>query len=146
MKKDMFGRDVYSKKILTHRILLYQFVGFFSVVIFIWLDEFFDLPRVMFGGAGTAPNLEEATFESSLLIGLWVVTFFFTRRFLNRIRYLEGFQVICTLCKKVRIGNDWIRLEDFLKENSDIQLSHSYCPACSEEADKIFWGTNTKPE
>jgi DNA-binding response OmpR family regulator len=40
---------------------------------------------------------------------------------------------ICSYCKKVRNDSDyWQRLDEFLLDQPDLQLSHGICPACYE--------------
>ena len=55
-------------------------------------------------------------------------------------KVLSGFLPICASCKKIRAeGGDpedqasWHRLESYLGERTDLQFSHSLCPACELE-------------
>jgi len=46
---------------------------------------------------------------------------------------LRGFLPICSSCKKIR--NDagyWERLEKYIEEHSEAQMSHGLCPGCSD--------------
>lgn len=50
---------------------------------------------------------------------------------LAEIKTLKGILPICSFCKKIR--NDegyWDRLEKYLSENTEAQLSHGFCPEC----------------
>ncbi len=51
-----------------------------------------------------------------------------------RIKTLEGIVPICMHCHKMRTNKDvWERLEVYLAEHSQAQLSHSLCPECRDE-------------
>lgn len=55
----------------------------------------------------------------------------------KRLRLLETILPICSLCGKVRDDTDtehgrgpWRSLEQFIRERSDVGLSHGFCPEC----------------
>jgi len=53
---------------------------------------------------------------------------------LRKIKTLTGLLPICCSCKKIR--NDrgaWSRLEDYLKEHTQAELTHGICPECMGE-------------
>lgn len=53
---------------------------------------------------------------------------------LSEVNTLKGFIPICSNCKKIR--NDagyWERLEKYIEEHTDAQMSHGLCPECSEK-------------
>jgi len=50
------------------------------------------------------------------------------------INTLQGILPICMHCHRIRDDQDsWTKLEQYLVEHSDAQLSHSLCPACLEK-------------
>ena len=50
------------------------------------------------------------------------------------IKTLQGLIPICMYCHKIRNDQEsWQRIEDYLSQNTDIQLSHSLCPDCLEK-------------
>jgi phosphoserine phosphatase RsbU/P len=52
-------------------------------------------------------------------------------RALSEIKTLHGFLPICSYCKSVRTDNNyWQKLETYLKEQTDVQISHGICPNC----------------
>lgn len=52
---------------------------------------------------------------------------------LEKIRVLEAFLPICAGCKAIRDSADrWHRVEDYLKAEAEVQLTHSMCPVCAE--------------
>ena len=57
---------------------------------------------------------------------------------------IEGFYPICSKCKKIRINNEWIQIEDFLtQKNESIQLTDQICSDCAQIIAK---GGNRKNE
>ena len=49
----------------------------------------------------------------------------------SEINELRSLLPICAWCKKIRDDQDyWHRLEDYLKDNMNVGLSHGICPEC----------------
>ena len=40
--------------------------------------------------------------------------------------------VICAQCKRARIDDQWVRIEEVMGRQTDLTLSHSICPECAE--------------
>jgi ABC-type nickel/cobalt efflux system permease component RcnA len=53
---------------------------------------------------------------------------------LRELRVLRGIIPICSHCRKIRseVG-DWQRLETYMHEHTDAEISHGLCPACLDE-------------
>ena len=52
-------------------------------------------------------------------------------------KVLSGFLPICARCKKIRLGDSeperdssWHQIESYLTQRTDLELTHSICPAC----------------
>lgn len=59
----------------------------------------------------------------------------------KRIKILEGILPICCVCKHIRNEaqsepepHEWIEVEDYISSNMDVNVSHTYCPKCYEQA------------
>ncbi|MBN2790641.1 MAG: PAS domain-containing protein [Candidatus Delongbacteria bacterium] len=51
------------------------------------------------------------------------------------------FLPICACCNRIRDGHDkWHPVADYLAKHTDLQFTHSLCPACKED----FYGINKK--
>lgn len=49
----------------------------------------------------------------------------------ERVRTLRGLLPICMHCKRIRDdGGYWQKLEQYLAENTEVQMSHGCCPEC----------------
>jgi len=56
------------------------------------------------------------------------------RKALQEIKVLSGFLPICSSCKSIRDDKGyWNKIEAYLSEHSDVELTHSLCPVCIEK-------------
>lgn len=115
-------------------ILGLELLGFAAVITVIWLDEFVDLPHRFFGALKTPLRPEEFWFESLTVLLVASVIVSATLWVFQRLRFLEGFLQVCAWCRKVNVGEEWVSFEQYLKRETDVQLSHSICPECREAA------------
>ena len=54
--------------------------------------------------------------------------------YLAEIKTLRGILPICSTCKKIRDDEgSWKRMESYIYENSEAEISHSICPDCAKE-------------
>jgi len=53
---------------------------------------------------------------------------------LSQVKALRGLLPICCYCKRVRNdGEYWSQIEEYLRDHSDLQLSHGICDHCYQE-------------
>lgn len=53
---------------------------------------------------------------------------------LDRVKVLSGLIPICSHCKAVRDDNGyWQQVDAFMREHSDVKLSHAICPECAQK-------------
>ena len=111
--------------------LALETAGFLLIIVIIWLDELLDLPRLLFGAAATPVRLGEGAMESvlTLLVGIAVVSI--TYRAFRRIEYLESLVVMCAWCRRVRSGDDWLPVEEFLRQQHHAHTTHGICSSCA---------------
>jgi hypothetical protein len=121
------------QNILQKKIIGYETLGFVLIIILLWLDEILDFPHYLLGAPATPINWQESLLESSatFLLGIYVI--YMSYRMLRKMKYLEGFLPVCSFCKKIRIDNEWIQLEQYISAHSDAVFSHSLCPDCMQE-------------
>lgn len=118
-----------SKRGFTRAVMVYEALAFALVIAVIWADELFNLPYYLFGSRGTV-RWQEAVWESGLVFLLGVLAICLTYRDLRRIRYLEGFLPVCSYCKRIRAGERWIPIEEYISNHSAAYFSHGLCPDC----------------
>jgi hypothetical protein len=52
---------------------------------------------------------------------------------LTEVNKLGGLFPICANCKKIRdTGGLWNEIEEYIRDNSEAEFSHSLCPECAE--------------
>lgn len=113
-----------------HAIKVTSAIGFIFILVLLWVDEIFDVPYWLLGGEPTPINYKEALMESVLVLCILVLFIFISFRLGKHIKYLEGLTVICANCKKIRIQSEWIPIEKWLSEKTDVQFSHGVCAEC----------------
>lgn len=77
---------------------------------------------------------EEVEKENSVLIKRLQAT-------LNRVQKLEGLLPVCSVCGKIRIdhdgeeaGEEWISVDRYIREETQVRISHGVCPECMKES------------
>lgn len=121
------------KKNLQRVILGYEALGFLLVCLLLWLDEIFDFPHYVLGAPETPINWRESLLESFFVFVLGVFVIYMSYRIIRKVKYLEGFLPVCSFCKKIRVGKEWIQLEKYITDHSEAVFSHSLCPECAEK-------------
>lgn len=63
------------------------------------------------------------------------------KKALNEVKTLSSFLPICASCKKIRDDKGyWNQIEDYLREYSGAEFSHSICPECTQKLYPNFIG------
>ncbi|MCK5706898.1 MAG: hypothetical protein KAI43_04540 [Candidatus Aureabacteria bacterium] len=122
-----------TKDTFTKKIIFYDSVGFGIVIFFIWLNEIFDVPHLIFGNGPTPINITESIVETVIVFILFLLVITFTKHLLKRIKYLEGFLRVCSFCKKINIEDKWISIENYFRDSSEVEFTHSFCPECADK-------------
>jgi hypothetical protein len=61
---------------------------------------------------------------------------------LTEVRKLSGMLPICSSCKKIRDdAGYWNQIEEYIKDHSEVQFSHSICPQCAQQLYSEFLDT-----
>jgi hypothetical protein len=131
-----------EKNFLERRVIVYEATAFLVMFALIWLDEFADLPYLLFGAGPTPINWQESLFETLAMLPLGLIVIHFTKKLFRRLKYLEGFLAICSSCKKIRDEQgEWQHLERFIHDRSAARFSHGICPECAHKLyPEIFVG------
>ncbi|MCE5249877.1 hypothetical protein LLG96_06615 [bacterium] len=121
------------KRKFENRIVLCEIIGFTIAVFMLFADEVFDLPHYLLGAPATPINWVESFMESGFVIVLAIITISNSCCNLNKIKYLEGFLPVCSFCKKIKTGDTWIPIEEYISKNSNAVFSHGFCPECAKK-------------
>jgi hypothetical protein len=75
-----------------------------------------------------------ATVEDSVLDALlsagFAVLIWQLRHQGQTIRTLEGLLPMCGFCKRIRTPEGWERVETYILDHSEAQITHTFCPEC----------------
>lgn len=119
---------------LSRMVILYQIVCFAVIILFLWLDEIFDLPHYLFGSIETPVNIVESVLESVMILFVAIFCVWVSERFLSRIKVMEGMLPICANCKRIRDDNNhWWTVEKYIETRSNASFSHGLCQECIEK-------------
>jgi hypothetical protein len=103
---------------IREMVMLLEVLGFSLAILVSWITEWFDPPF----------STSQVAVESFVILLLGAYTIHATRLLMGRIKQLEGFMVICASCKRVRIDDKWVNIEDVLASGGDLLVSHGVCP------------------
>ena len=112
------------------KVLLYQNLGFLTVMALCYLDELLKLPSLVFSGHPMAFLFRRSTLEILFILAVWLLVSVSTGRVLKRIRYLEEFIRVCAWCRRINYQGSWMQMEDFMKQGFDTPTSHGICQEC----------------
>ena len=66
-------------------------------------------------------------------------------RVLREVRTLRGILPICSKCKKIRTDEGyWHNVDEYVRDHTDAQFSHSLCPECAIELYPTMFGPGAK--
>ena len=119
------------QEIVFRRLLWLEAVAFLLVIVVLWLDELLDLPHLLFNATPTPLRLSECVFESSLTLVLAIGVLSITAAAFRRITYLESLVVMCSWCRRVREGREWLSMEEFLERQHAARTTHGICERCA---------------
>ena len=114
------------------QILLIELTGFVFVLLVLWMDEIADLPYVLFGAPATPINVAECITETVVISILGIIVLLTTLHLLRQIKVLEGILPVCSFCKKIRSHDEWIPIDNYVRDHSEAEFSHSVCPECAQ--------------
>ena len=68
--------------------------------------------------------LDEEVLEARLVVASRVLSL------QAHVRRLEGLLSTCSYCRRIRDGDHWTRIEEYVAGRSDASFSHGICPEC----------------
>ncbi len=125
-----------SRPAVGRSIIVLEIVGFLLVIAVAWMTAIFDPPYMFLNGPAPTVSFKpidiyETVFQTAVIVMVATAIVFITARVVGRIKYLEGFMLVCASCKKVKVDENWVQIEKVLSDNSGLRFSHGICPACA---------------
>jgi len=128
----------------SNRILWVEATAFSAIITLSWLTEIIRIPHLLYGEEFT-PNYHRAILRTVVILLIWLWVNMATRQLLKRLHYLEEFLRVCSWCRKVSYGNDWIEMETYLKSKFATKTSHGMCPDCLRKTKGQIAATDKPP-
>lgn len=132
-----------SPKKRIEPILWVESMGFLFILLLSWGVAIFDLPHYLFGDPHTF-NWQRAALRTAIILPVWAWVHFTTRHLLRRIRYLEGFLIICSWCRKVGHQGEWLTMEEYFGSKFGQPTTHGICPECNQKVVADLKGTDAR--
>lgn len=113
-------------------ILRREAIGFFIMIILIWIAEIIRLPHLMLGEPADF-NWLRVLMRTAIILCIWAWVYFNTRRLLRRLHELEGFLLVCSWCRRVGHEKNWLTMEEYFGSRLATETSHGICPDCAQK-------------
>jgi hypothetical protein len=112
--------------VLLRRVKRVEGVGFLLLLLLLLSVD--DVAALL-GGRAVSPW---EWIEVAAGAAMGVVTLLATRHLMQRIQVLEGLVSVCMHCRRIRDGDRWTTMEEYVSKRSAATFSHGLCPDCLE--------------
>jgi hypothetical protein len=123
----------------VNEALVLEALAFVFVALLIWVNEYLDLPHLLFGAAATPWRPVEIAIESGFVCLLGAAVTAVSWLTFRRLAYLESLLILCASCQRVSEDGRWVRFEQFIASHDQMDTTHGVCPDCAT-------GVITSPE
>ena len=130
-------------------VVVSQFIILLLLFFMTVSNEVLDLPHYIFGDTPTSLQQREGevVIELAIIAIIMIAEICIIKKFIQRIRMLEGFLPICANCKQIRNDDRWEQIEKYISDHSLAKFSHSICPDCMKKLyPELFKDQKTKAE
>ncbi|MBE2212832.1 MAG: hypothetical protein IAE82_03100 [Opitutaceae bacterium] len=108
-----------------YAIITGQLLSYALIITFIFADRTFNLTGVFYPDARGAGGSWDLAFVSACLVGLvGAINVWITSYYMQKSSTVQDWVVVCAWTHRVKHGNRWVSLEDFLSEQLGCQVSH----------------------
>lgn len=113
-----------------NKVLSGQSFGFLAIIALCWLNSLFGLPSLIMDGRVGVSDFQGPMLQMLLVLTVWLLVSFSTRRTLERLKHLESFMRVCAWCHKINHQGQWKTPERYLAEGFDTSATHGICVEC----------------
>ena len=110
--------------------LVLEGLAFVFVALLIWVNEYLDLPHLLFDAPATPWRPVEVAIESGFVCLLGAAVTAVSWLTFRRLAYLESLLILCAACQRVSDDGRWTEFEDFVAARDRMGTTHAMCPAC----------------
>lgn len=113
------------------KAIIWHSIGFFTIVVLTWCQEWFFFLHQVFGRAPHEADFTDAAIKTLVIVLVWAVSGLGIYRLVARLNYLERFLHVCAWCRKVEQDGKWVTFEAHFGSQTGNKVSHGICPECS---------------
>ena len=122
----------------VNEALLLEALGFIFVALLIWVNEYLDVPRLVFGSPATPFRPIEVAIESGFVLLLGAAVTGVSWLTFRRLAYLESLLILCASCQRVGDEGRWLDFESFVESRDRLETTHGMCPDCQTTLGPAF--------
>jgi len=112
----------------ANKIVWVETASFGAIIFISWANEF-GLEKFLFGETYTR-DWKDPIMQTVITVIVAIPTIILSWRLSKRLHYLEGFLRVCSWCRKVGQGNDWVSIEAYMGKTLNTKTTHGICPSC----------------
>jgi hypothetical protein len=112
------------------RVVRFEAIGAAGMLALLALNEYLELPKIIFGEDPTPLRHHEFLMESLTVCLVAAMAMALSWIADRRHRELNSLLVMCSWCRQVRVGDKWTSIESFLKERDATTPTFGLCPTC----------------
>src|SRR5882762_2013815 len=99
----------------VNEALVLEALAFVLVALLIWVNEYLDLPHLLFGSPATPWRPIEVAIESGFVLLLGAAVTAVSWLTFRRLAYLESLLILCATCQWVGDEGRWMGFESLLE-------------------------------
>ncbi len=122
----------------VNEALVLEALGFIFVALLIWVNEYLDLPHLIFGSTATPFRPVQVAIESGFVLLLGAAVTGVSWLTFRRLAYLESLLILCASCQRVGDEGRWMDFEDFVESRDRLETTHGMCPDCQTTLGPAF--------
>ncbi len=108
-----------------YAIVTGQILSYALIITFIFADRTFDLTGIFHVGPDGKPDVSDTAFTSACLVGIvGAVNIWLTFFYMQKSSVMQDWVVVCAWTHRIKQGNRWFSLEEFLSQQLGCQISH----------------------
>jgi len=122
----------------VNEALVLEALGFIFVALLIWVNEYLDLPHLIFGSPTTLFRPVQVAIESGFVLLLGAAVTGVSWLTFRRLAYLESLLILCASCQRVGDEGRWMDFEHFVESRDRLETTHGMCPDCQTTLGPAF--------
>lgn len=126
--RQLWTRFLVESSKSASKIVWVEIASFGAIIVISWANEW-GLEAFLFGETYKR-DWKDPIMQTAITIMVAIPTIVLSWRLSKRLHYLEGFLRVCSWCRKVGQGDDWVSIEEYVGKTLDTQTTHGICPSC----------------